>query len=132
METRPDGLLWAAIAIDGHNGVSIVGGSSYRLSSLFVYFSNNTYGITVASPTYIAQDNNHVWITLPFHCHGNGYPSDAAEEQSMVSRAQYGEIGHVGAPRDTPVQHGFHDLGSERPKFEPESDAVDSSYSGRS
>ena len=29
-------------------------------------------------------------------------PSDAAEEQSVVSRAQYGEMGHGGAPRDHP------------------------------
>ena len=38
-------------------------------------------------------------------------PSDAAEEQSVVSRAQYGEMGNGGAPLETPVQHGFHDLG---------------------
>ena len=45
--------------------------------------------------------------------------SDAAEEKSVVSRAQYGEIGHGETPRDTPVQHGFHDRGVEHPYFEP-------------
>ena len=38
----------------------------------------------------------------------------------MVSRAQYGEMGHAGAPRGTDVQHGFDDLGFEHPYFEPE------------
>ena len=47
-------------------------------------------------------------------------PSDEAEEQSVVTRAQYGEMGHGGAPRETPLQHGFHDLGFEHPYFESE------------
>ena len=38
----------------------------------------------------------------------------------MVSRAQYGEMGHGGAPRDTPVQHGPHYLSFEHPDFEPD------------
>ena len=38
----------------------------------------------------------------------------------MVSREQHGEMGHGGAPRDMPVQHGFHDPGFEHPCFEPE------------
>ena len=33
------------------------------------------------------------------------FPSDAAEEQLVVSCPQYGEIDHGGAPRDTPVKH---------------------------
>ena len=47
-------------------------------------------------------------------------PSDAAEEQSVVNRAQYGQRCHGGTPRDTPVQHGSHNLGFEHPYFEPE------------
>ena len=46
-------------------------------------------------------------------------PSDAVLEQSVVSRVQHGEMGKGGAPRGTTVQHGFHDLGFERPYFEP-------------
>ena len=30
VETHPNSLLWVAMAIDGHNCVSIVGGNSYR------------------------------------------------------------------------------------------------------
>ena len=45
---------------------------------------------------------------------------EAAEEQSVVSRAQLGEMSHGGAPCDTPVQHGFHDRGFEHPYSEPE------------
>ena len=47
-------------------------------------------------------------------------PSDAAEEPSVVSRAQYGEMGHRGAPRHTPVEYGFHNFGFQHPYFEPE------------
>ena len=46
--------------------------------------------------------------------------SDAAEEQAVVSRAQYGEMGHGGTPRDTPVQHGFMASAFEHPYFESE------------
>ena len=51
--------------------------------------------------------------------------SDAVEERWAVNRAQYGEIGHCEAPRDTPVQHGFRGLGIEHSNFEPESGAVE-------
>ena len=54
-------------------------------------------------------------------------PSDAAEEQSVVSLAQHGEMSHGGAPRDTPVQHGFYDLSFEHP-YLSRSGAVDWSY----
>ena len=44
-------------------------------------------------------------------------PSDAAEEQSMVSCPKFGEMDYGETPRDTPVRHGFHRLGFERPCF---------------
>ena len=48
-------------------------------------------------------------------------PSDAAEDYSVVSLAQFGEMGRVGGPRLTPVvQHGIHDFGTGHPYFEPE------------
>ena len=47
-------------------------------------------------------------------------PPDAAEEQSVVSRAQNREMSHGGTPCDTPVQRGFYDMGFEHPYFAPE------------
>ena len=38
----------------------------------------------------------------------------------MVSLAQFGEMGHVGAPRHILVRHGFHDFSIEHPYFDPE------------
>ena len=38
-----------------------------------------------------------------------------------MSCPQYGEVGHGGAPRDTPTRiHGLHYPGIEHPYFEPE------------
>ena len=45
-------------------------------------------------------------------------PYDAAGEQSVVSCPQYGEMGHGGTSRDTPVQDGLQYLGFEHPYFE--------------
>ena len=31
-----------------------------------------TISIAVASPTFAAEDNNHLWAFLPLHCYGSG------------------------------------------------------------
>ena len=54
--------------------------------------------------------------------------NDAAEKQSVVSRAQYGEMAHGGTARDIFV-HGFHDLGFAHPYTSNRSGAVDWLYS---
>ena len=46
-------------------------------------------------------------------------PSDSAEEQSVVTSVQCGDMNNGGAPRDTFVKHGFHYLNFGHPYFEP-------------
>ena len=36
-----------------------------------------------------------------------------------MRRVPYGEVGHGGALRDTPVQHGVHEFDFEHPYVEP-------------
>ena len=60
--------------IDGHICVSNVGGNSHGyvlVDKLFCLLFKRSLSIAVAPPTSIAQDNGHLWTSLPLHCYSN-------------------------------------------------------------